>query len=40
MSWQTCDKVEGFTYYSEGGTHEETLCPQRSLKVKNKEQGS
>ena len=32
MSQQTCGKVEGFTYF-EGGTHKETQCPQRSLKV-------
>ena len=31
-SRQTCIKVEGLTY-SKGGTHEETLHPQRSLRV-------
>ena len=29
---------QGFTY-SEGGTHEETLQPQRNLKGKNRGQG-
>ena len=34
-SRQTYIEVKGFTY-SEGGTHEETLCPQSKAKVGNK----
>ena len=38
MSQQTY--VEVNDTYSEGGTHEETLCPQSKAKVMNKRQGN
>ena len=31
--------IEVNDIYSEGGTHEETLCPQSKAKVENKRQG-